>query len=51
LSVFALLDEFHQKFVPGRHADLADLLTDLIGAFLVISFLWLRGRRLRPENG
>lgn len=51
LSLFALLDEFHQSFVPGRHADVADLLTDFLGAFLVISFLWLRGRRLRPESG
>lgn len=51
LSLFALVDEFHQSFVPGRHADVADLLTDLLGAFLVISFLWLRRHRLSRESG
>jgi VanZ family protein len=51
LSVFALLDEFHQSFVPGRHADVADLGTDIAGAFLVIAFMWIRRRRLASEKG
>lgn len=31
--VFAILDEFHQSFVPGRTADILDLLTDAGGIF------------------
>jgi len=30
---YAGTDEFHQYFVPGRHADMLDLLSDGIGAF------------------
>jgi VanZ family protein len=29
---YALSDEFHQLFVPGRVADVKDLLTDFIGS-------------------
>lgn len=29
--VFAALDEYHQKFVPGRTADLYDLAADSLG--------------------
>jgi VanZ family protein len=46
LSLFALLDEIYQSFVPGRHMDPMDFLTDMFGAFLVLIFLWLRRRRL-----
>jgi VanZ family protein len=28
---FAALDEFHQKFVPGRHASIFDWVADLCG--------------------
>jgi VanZ family protein len=31
---YSLTDEFHQLFVPGRHASLFDCLTDTTGAFL-----------------
>lgn len=31
--VFGISDEFHQAFVPGRDADIADFLFDGIGAF------------------
>jgi VanZ family protein len=33
-SVYALSDEFHQRFVPGRSADWADILFDWIGAMI-----------------
>lgn len=29
--VYALFDEFHQYFVPGRHASITDILCDVIG--------------------
>ncbi len=31
---YSLTDEFHQLFVPGRHASLFDCLADTTGAFL-----------------
>lgn len=30
-TVFGASDEWHQSFVPGRHADWADLLADVLG--------------------
>jgi VanZ family protein len=38
---YGLTDEFHQHFVPGRHMDPVDLLTDAIGA---AAALWFAGR-------
>lgn len=37
-AVFGLSDEFHQSFVPGRDADIFDLIADIAG---VISSLFL----------
>lgn len=40
---YALTDEFHQSFVPGRHARSYDLVFDALGAILVIQHLkWPR---------
>jgi VanZ family protein len=33
-SVYGMSDEFHQRFVPGRNSDWADVLADTIGAVL-----------------
>jgi VanZ family protein len=41
---YALTDEFHQSFVPGRVPDVRDLLADAVGAALV---LWLLARMER----
>jgi len=43
-------DEWHQYYVPGRHADPWDWLADALGAtlFLVIFSLWQRYRTSRP---
>lgn len=35
-SAFALLDEYHQSYVPGRSADPWDLLADGVGAALAL---------------
>jgi VanZ family protein len=50
--VYALTDEFHQYFVPGRKMDPLDLLTDAVGAAVA---LWLAGivasrRAVRRQN-
>jgi VanZ family protein len=43
--VYALSDEFHQYFVPGRHADPKDLMMDAFGAVLGL-WAWSRLQRL-----
>ena len=50
---YALTDEFHQYFVPGRSADLKDILIDTIAAgaaLLVISLASQIIKRKRPSN-
>ncbi|NQT95799.1 MAG: VanZ family protein [Candidatus Omnitrophica bacterium] len=37
--LYALSDEFHQSFVPNRHADILDLISDSLGAFIGQMFL------------
>ncbi|HTY45803.1 MAG TPA: VanZ family protein [Patescibacteria group bacterium] len=32
--IYSLTDEFHQRFVPGRSADMLDVTTDVIGTFI-----------------
>ena len=39
-GLYALSDEFHQAFVPGRHPDPWDLVADGLGAVLALA-LWL----------
>ncbi len=50
-AVYALSDEFHQYFVPGRDAKLLDVLIDTTGVFagIALSFAaaWLHGRLKR----
>lgn len=46
--LYALSDEFHQFFVPGRHPDPFDVATDLFGAAVALAALsLLRSRRDR----
>ena len=40
---YGVSDEWHQSFVPGRTADLADLRADATGAFLGTAACWLWG--------
>ena len=39
VSLYALSDEVHQIFVPGRHADVFDLIFDGIGGFIGIKLV------------
>jgi VanZ family protein len=41
-ALYALSDEWHQMYVPGRVADWADVLADLAGTVLG---LWMAGRQ------
>ena len=49
--LYGISDEIHQLFVPGRHAQLSDVLFDTSGALAMILFVrqvsWLRAF---PEN-
>jgi len=43
---FAAVDEFHQKYVPGRHASVFDWAADLAGVlvgFLIYGFFMKKG--------
>lgn len=42
---FAISDEWHQSFVPGRHATLDDVIADLVGIFLAALLFRLLLRR------
>ncbi len=44
-SLYGVLDEVHQAFVPGRSSDAGDWLADTTGALIaVLLFAWLRRR-------
>ena len=45
VTAFAVLDEYYQRFVPGREPDAFDIACDSAGALLVLLFLWFRQRR------
>jgi VanZ family protein len=49
---FGVSDEVHQSFVPGRNADLWDIVADTLGASLgaALSALWERRRRFRLQR-
>ena len=39
---WAASDEWHQRFVPGRHGRASDVLIDAAGALLAVFWLWRR---------
>jgi len=52
-SLYGLLDEIHQIFIPGRHFDWWDLLADIVGSVLgillvkiIISSIYKKDERL-----
>jgi VanZ family protein len=40
-TAYGFSDEFHQMFVPGRSADLRDVLADCVGGFVGALAAWL----------
>ena len=46
-TLYALSDEFHQSFVPGRNASFLDVGFDTLGASLGLITLWWFSRRGR----
>lgn len=49
-TIYGASDEFHQRFVPGRSADLLDLRADALGAAGAIGVAWLSGILLRSRR-
>jgi VanZ family protein len=47
-TLYGVSDEWHQSFVPGRHASAADLLADFIGALAGSILGWVLVQRFRP---
>jgi VanZ family protein len=45
-GLYGVLDEFHQSFVPGRDADIYDVLADVSGALLGAGVLFFTVRKL-----
>ena len=48
--LYALSDEFHQSFVPGRHPDPWDLVCDGLGAVLGLA-AWVAWQRWKDRRG
>jgi VanZ family protein len=45
-TLYGVSDELHQAFVPGRHADLWDVVKDALGAVLgALAYRWFAGRQ------
>jgi VanZ family protein len=50
--MYAVSDEIHQMFVPGRSADLTDLIADAAGVLVGTGACWVWGAsRRRQETG
>jgi VanZ like family len=45
VTAYGITDEYHQRFVPGRHASMWDILADGLGGFLAASMLFWWDRR------
>ncbi len=45
IVAYALLDEYHQSFVPSRTASINDSLIDIVGGTVALLVLWLKRRK------
>ena len=52
VSLYALLDEYHQSFVPSRTASIYDSMIDVAGGLtaLLVVALWKRKRRRKQKR-
>ncbi len=44
IAIFALFDELYQSRIPGRETDLYDILSDILGAALIVIVMAVRRR-------
>jgi len=47
---YALLDEYHQSFVPSRTASIFDSLIDSVGGLVALFVIWIRSRLKDSSN-
>jgi VanZ family protein len=47
---YALSDEYHQTFVPGRNGSLVDVGVDALGVSVFILYDWLQPTQLRSRR-
>jgi len=43
--LYAISDEFHQSFIPGRTAVLKDVVIDFIGSLISVGIYWFVSRK------
>ncbi len=50
--LYAITDELHQSFVPGRNCSIQDVLIDSVGIliFYIFNIIILRRKRIIPSN-
>ena len=48
---FGILDELHQKFIPGRQADVLDFTADFVGVALIQLCFWIYHRKRLVKSG
>ncbi len=48
-TVYGVTDEVHQMFVPGRVADINDVIADAAGALLAVGACWAWGIIRAPD--
>ena len=48
--IYAILDEIHQAFVPGRNADILDVLADLVGILCGVA-IYYQWKKNKTETG
>jgi len=50
IVVYALVDEYHQSFVPSRTGSIYDSLIDMTGGFIALVIVWRRDWFRRASN-
>lgn len=50
ISIFAIIDEFYQRYIPGRDSDVLDIIFDLLGSILILFVLWRLAKRQKAES-
>lgn len=48
--LYAMTDEYHQSFMPGRTASFKDVLIDSLGALIVLTLTYLIMKKQRKVN-
>ena len=48
--LYAISDEYHQSFIPGRHSSGYDVIIDTCGAFMVLGMLYTLKVRRSPTT-